>query len=178
MGTDLQIDVVPGENISADQRSRIIDLCNRAFNEDMEGEFASFPDPTHILGFVGSKLISHALWVTRWLQVGTGPILRTAYVEAVATEREFRGRGYASALMKRLLEEIQSYELGALSPFSVAFYERFGWELWRGPLYVRTERGVVRSFRDGDVLILRLKNTPSLDLYTSLSVEWREGEIW
>jgi aminoglycoside 2'-N-acetyltransferase I len=80
--------------------------------------------------------------------------------------------------MKRVAEEIKDFELGALSPFSVAYYERLGWELWRGPLLIRTDEGLVRTPRDGDVMILRLPRTPDLDLYAPLSAEWREGELW
>ena len=123
-------------------------------------------------------LVSHALWLTRWLQADEGPLLRTAYVEAVATEKAFRGLGYASAIMKRVEEEIQGYDLGALSPFSVAYYERLGWELWRGPLYIRTEKGLVPTPSDEHVMILRLPKTPALDVNVSLSAEWREGELW
>ena len=140
--------------------------------------FNTFPEPTHVLGYRAGTLVSHALWVTRWLQVETDRMLRTAYVEAVATERAHRGRGYATAVMKRLAEEIQAYDLGALSPFSVAYYERLGWEQWRGPLYIRTKTGPVRSPSDGEVMILRLQNTPALDLDAALSAEWREGELW
>jgi aminoglycoside 2'-N-acetyltransferase I len=60
----------------------------------------------------------------------------------------------------------------------VAYYERLGWELWRGPLYVRAEAGLLRSPNDGEVMILRLPKTPDLDFDRSLSIEWREGEVW
>lgn len=178
MSTDFRIEVVKGQILSGDERKTIIALCSQAFEEDFEALFNTFSEATHVLGYQAGTLISHALWVTRWLQVDTNPILRTAYVEAVATEKAYRDRGYATAIMKRVAEEIQAYELGALSPFSVAYYERLGWELWRGPLYIRTETGLVRTPRDGDVMILRLQNTPALDLYAPLSAEWREGELW
>jgi aminoglycoside 2'-N-acetyltransferase I len=178
MSTDLRIEVVKGHTLSDDGRKTIIALCNRAYGEDLEALFKTFSEATHVLGYQDGRLVSHALWLTRWLQVDTNPMLHTAYVEAVATEKAYRGRGYATAIMKRLASEIQAYELGALSPFSVAYYERLGWELWRGPLYIRTEAGLVRTPRDGDVMILRLPKTPDLDLYAPLSAEWREGELW
>jgi aminoglycoside 2'-N-acetyltransferase I len=104
--------------------------------------------------------------------------MRTAYIEAVDTEKEYQNRGFAATVMKCVAEEIQVFGLGALSPFSVAYYERLGWELWRGSLFVRTDEGLVRTPRDGDVMILRLPRTPFLDLYAPLSAEWREGELW
>ena len=178
MSTELRIEVAESQTLSTDERKNIIALCSHAFEEEFEALFNTFSQPTHILGYQASKLVSHALWVTRWLQVNNEQMLRTAYVEAVATENACRGRGYASTIMKRVAEEIQAYELGALSPFSVAYYERLGWELWRGPLYIRTEAGLVRSPGDEEVMIFRLPRTPDLDLNTPLSAEWREGELW
>jgi aminoglycoside 2'-N-acetyltransferase I len=178
MDTELRIEVIKGQTMSSDERKTIINFCSQAFDEDLESLFNTFSHPTHVLGYQAGKLVSHALWVTRWLQVDNNPMLRTAYVEAVATGNKYRGLGYATAIMKRVAEVIQAYELGALSPFNVVFYERLGWELWQGPLYIRTEAGLVRSPRDETVMILRLPKTPNLDLNTSLSAEWREGKLW
>jgi len=178
MNSALRIEAIKGKDLSSDERKAIIAFCTRAFEEDFEALFSAFGDTTHVLGYQAGMLVSHALWLTRWLQADEGPLLRTAYVEAVATEKAFRGLGYASAIMKRVEEEIQGYDLGALSPFSVAYYERLGWELWRGPLYIRTEKGLVSTPSDEHVMILRLPQTPALDVNVSLSAEWREGELW
>jgi aminoglycoside 2'-N-acetyltransferase I len=173
----LSIQVVRSASVSDADRENVISLCSRAFEEDM-AKLWSIVDATHILGYFDNLLVSHAMWVTRYLQVGTGPLLRTAYVEAVATEQAYRNRGFATAIMNRLAGEIQDFDLAALSPFSVAYYERLGWELWRGPLYIRTDEGLTWTPRDGDVMILKLPRTPDLDLYAPLSAEWREGELW
>lgn len=178
MNTKLRFEVVKSGQLNLDLRAEIYDLCNRAYEEDLGPILNTFKDATHVLGFLDTSLVSHALWVTRWLQVGTNPVLRTAYIEAVATEKMYRTRGFASTLMKCVAEQIQDFDLGALSPFSVAFYARVGWELWHGPLSVRTDKGLLRTPRDGDVMILRLPQTPELDLYAPLSAEWRGGELW
>jgi len=94
------------------------------------------------------------------------------------TEEAYRDRGFATAMMRRLASEIRDFDLAALSPFSVAYYERLGWELWRGPLWIRTEDGPLPSPADEAVMILRLPHTPILDLRQPLSAEWREGELW
>ena len=104
--------------------------------------------------------------------------MRTAYVEAVATDAEYRNRGFASAIMKHLIGEIQDYDMAALSPSSVAFYERLGWELWRGPLFIRKNDNFISSINDEEVMIFRLPKTPVLDIHAPLSAEWREGELW
>jgi len=163
--------------LSEDLRNEIISLCNRAYEEDMRELFETFINATHVLGYYDELLVCHALWVTRHLQAENYPPMRTAYVEAVATEAMYRKRGFASSIMKYLINEIQDYELAALSPFSVEYYERLGWEFWRGELSIRTSEGLVRT-PDEEVMIFRLPKTPSLNVNDPLSAEWREGEVW
>lgn len=172
------IQVIHGKAISETLKKEIISLCNRAYEEDMESLLETFVDATHILGYFESVLVSHALWVTRYLQAGTDPIMRTAYVEAVATDSNYRNRGFAASVMKYLIGEIQDFELAALSPFSLEYYERLGWEFWLGPLFIRTNDTLLPSPDDEEVMIFRLPKTPTLDLNATLSAEWRTGELW
>lgn len=174
----LNITVVPGRLLSAHERQEIIAFCTRAYDEDMEPVFATFADPTHVLGFSNGMLASHALWITRLLQPGNLPPLRTAYVEAVATDPTLRHRGFATAIMRRIAAEVQAFDLAALSPFDEHYYARLGWETWQGPLLIRTQDGLQPSPDDETVMILRLPKTPALDLTQPLSAEWREGEVW
>ena len=178
MEADLKLEVVRFDQVSPDFLADIHTFCNQAFEEDLEPFLSTLQDATHVLGYLGNTLVSHALWVTRWLQAGPNPVMRTAYIEAVATEKEYRNRGFASVVMKRVAEEIQDFELGALSPFSVGYYEQLGWERWQGPLFIRKDDGLIRTPEDEDVMILRLPRTPDLDLTAPLSAEWREGELW
>jgi aminoglycoside 2'-N-acetyltransferase I len=181
--------VVSSEALSQADRHAIVDLCNRAYEEDLMSPFDTFGAATHVLAYFADDLVSHAMWVTRWLQAGTGPLMCTAYIEMVATDQAYRNRGFATAVMKRMADEIatfsnsaaretQHFDLAALSPFSVAYYARLGWERWRGPLFIRTDEGLLPSPEDEVVMILRLSNTPALDLDAPLSAEWRKGELW
>ena len=77
----------------------------------------------------------------------------------------------------RLAEEIQDFDLAALSPFSISYYEKLGWEPWRGPLLIRTDDGLLPT-PDYEQATTGLPNTPELDLDAPLSAEWREGELW
>jgi aminoglycoside 2'-N-acetyltransferase I len=172
------IQVVHSKLISETSKKEIILLCNRAYEQDLESLLETFVDATHILGYFDGALVSHALWVTRSLQAGTDPIMRTAYVEAVATDSKYRNRGFASSVMKHLIGEIQDYDLAALSPFSVEYYGQLGWELWHGPLFIRKNNKLQPSPDDEEVMIFRLPKTPTLDLNAPLSAEWREGELW
>lgn len=154
----------------------IVALCTRAYEEEFGEILARFAEPTHVLGYLGDELVSHALWIPRTL-IYNGAPLRSAYVEAVATEQRHQGRGYASAVLRALADAITDYDIAALSPSDPAFYARLGWELWRGPLAVATEDGIAPT-PDEEAMILRLPKTPPLDLTGTLAAPWRAGEVW
>ena len=102
MDENLKLDVLHADQLAPEHRAAIHALCNHAYNADLEPLFGTFTDLTHVLGWWGAAIVSHAMWVTRWLQPGNQPPLRTAYVEMVATEPEFQRRGFATAVMRRL----------------------------------------------------------------------------
>ena len=81
-------------------------------------------------------------------------------------------------MLKHLIGEVQDYDLAALSPSDAGYYRRLGWELWRGPLFIRENGTLLPSPDDEEVMIYRLPKTPALDLHDSLSAEWRRGELW
>jgi aminoglycoside 2'-N-acetyltransferase I len=171
--------VIKRASLSLAQRRAIIALCALSYAEDFEDMFELFPDSTHVLGYDGGVLVSHAMWVTRWLAPGDMEPLRTAYVEAVATHPDHQRRGFATGVMQALAGGIRSFELGALCPNQdvIDLYYKAGWEPWRGPLFIRADHGLICTPEEL-VLILRLPQTPPLDLEASLSAEWREGELW
>ena len=138
MPDSLTLDVIRSAVLAGSERSEILALCSRAHGMDYEPLYRTFLDATHVLARWHGTLVSHALWVTRWLQCGALPSLRTAYVEAVATEEAWRGRGFATAVMRRVAAEIGDFGLGGLSSAQPGLYARLGWELWRGPLFIRT----------------------------------------
>ena len=180
MDENLRLEVLHADQLTSQKLAEIHALCNRAYavyEVDLEPLFQTFTDTTHVLGWWGSALASHAMWVTRWLQPSDQPPLRTAYVEMVATEPEFQGRGFATAVMRQLASGIQDFQLGGLSPAEPMLYERLGWVFWQGPLFIRARDGLLPT-PEGSVMILRLPKTPPLDLTLPLSAEWREGELW
>lgn len=174
----LSLQVIRGENLSEREYSEILALCSDAYQRDFQPFLKTFPNATHILGRIRGRLVSHALWITRWLQNGNFPPWQTAYVEAVATDKRYRRKGYASTVMSRLADEIKDYDIGGLSAGHCDLYSRLGWQLWRGPLFIRTDSGLIATPEEKGVMVLVLPKTPPLDLCTSLSAEWREGELW
>ena len=171
------VEVLHADQLAPEYVAEIHALCNRAYNADLEPLFRTFTDATHVIGWWGSAIVSHAMWVTRWLQPGQQPPLRTAYVEMVATEPEFQRRGFAAAVMRRLASAIDEFEVGGLCPAEPMLYSKLGWVFWQGPLSIRTTDRLI-STPEEQIMILRLPKTPPLDLTLPLSAEWREGELW
>ncbi len=178
-GMALDIRVAPTGALGPAERAEIIDLCERAYGESFSGLFRETQPVGHVLGRCDGRLICHAAWAERSLQPDGLDPLRTAYVEAVATTPQRRGRGYASALLRRLADEVADYDLAALSPAAdhIGLYRRLGWTVWEGPLSVRTGFGL-RATHDERVMVLRLPGSPALDPGWPLSAEWRPGELW
>ena len=174
----MQIDTVETRALDRAQRDELLTLCRAAYEEELEGYLENIGSGVHLLARVDGALVSHAMFVERWLQRTNGELLRTAYVELVATRPDAQRRGHAAVLMRRLAEEIRPFDIGALSPTDERIYARLGWETWRGRLLVRTGTSVVASDDEG-LMILRLPHTPAdLELDEPLSIEWRPGEVW
>ena len=180
MPSDINVIVLPTEELSDAHRSEIIDVCIAAHDvEDFKNLFSFIPSGgLHVLASDGSQLVSHAVATTRWAQPDGHEPLKTAYIDAVSTLPEYQGRGYGSAAMRRLAAEIDDYEIGCLQTDKPGFYGRLGWELWRGPLAGRTEDGLVPTPDQQGVMVLRLRATPSLDLDAGLSIERQPSRIW
>ncbi len=75
------------EELNADTRAAIIHVCRTAFQEDdFLHLFSYIPSGgTHVLAYHEQELVGHAVATTRWLQPQGLPLLRTAYIDAVAT---------------------------------------------------------------------------------------------
>lgn len=178
MHLDTHIEPIESTALTAALRGEIVALCTLAYDEDLSRYLDRIGPGVHFVARVGGALAGHLMIVERALQPGTAVPLRTAYVELVATHPAWQGQGIATALLRHSAAECDRYELAALSPSSVAFYARLGWELWRGPLSVRTAQGTEPT-PDEEVMVRRTTRTPAwLDLEAPLSVEWRDGEVW
>jgi aminoglycoside 2'-N-acetyltransferase I len=175
----VKIQTSPGASLTARARDEILGLCDRAYSEDLRDAFRSFRDPIHVFATVEGAIVSHALWITRWLAPGDRAPLRTAYVEAVATDPAYQHRGLATAVMKTLIGEVADFDLAALCPSDDGqrLYGRLGWETWCGPLAIRRGTEMIAT-PDESIMIHRLTGSPPLDLTDPLSAEWRPGELW
>lgn len=161
-------------------RAAVVRVCNAANETNDFDLLFSFlpPDGLHFLGCLGDQLVSHAVVTTRWLQPEPLPLLRTAYVDAVATDPAYHGQGFGSAVMRHLAASITDFEIAGLETEQVSFYERLGWEEWRGPLAGRSDDGLIPTPDQTGVMILCLPRTPVLNLDGLLTVEASPARIW
>lgn len=176
----LSITVVPAPMLPPAEAAEVLAFLSTAFGIDFAPHLASFANPVHVLARLQGELVSHALWIPRILEHETAGPLHTAYVEAVATAPGHRGRGYATAVMQRIAEEIRSrpaFALAALSTGVPEFYARLGWRLWRGPRGVRRPGGVELT-PDEPVMVLPLPHAPPVADGVLLTVDSRTPEPW
>lgn len=168
-----------GEATASDLR-RIRELMDTAF----EGEFTE-EDWTHTIGGLhvvvedAENLMAHASVIQRTIEIAGRPF-RTGYAEGVATAPDQQGRGFGSMAMREIGSVIRSrYEMGALATDRQPFYERLGWERWRGTTFVRTASGLRRTPGDDDaVMVLRFGPSEHVDLSESISCQERPGDHW
>lgn len=169
------------EELNAGTREAIVNLCVIAHHEeDFKNLFSYVPSGGwHFLAFQGEQLVSHAMVTTRWLQPEGHPILKTAYIDAVATLPTAQGHGHGSVLMRHLANKIDGeYIIGCLETERVEFYKRLGWEIWRGPLAGRSEQGLIQTPEQKGIMVLRLSQTPPLNLDSLLTIECQDERIW
>lgn len=123
--------------------------------------------------------LAHAAVVPRALEVGNRSF-RSGYVEGVATTPRRQREGLGSLAMTHAGRVIRAnFELGALSTGHHRFYERLGWERWRGPTLARCGAALVRTEDDDDsVMVLRFGPSRELDLTQPISCDARTGDPW
>jgi aminoglycoside 2'-N-acetyltransferase I len=167
-------------DMDEETRETVVRLCIDAHQEDDFQNLFSYlpPDGLHVLAYLDERLVGHAVVTIRWLQAGNEPLLRTAYVDAVATSPTVQGQGIGSDVMRHLASVVDDCDIACLQTDRVAFYERLGWEEWRGSLGGRSTDGYVPTPDQRGIMILRLARTPSLDLRQLLTIEAHPARIW
>lgn len=80
--------------------------------------------------------------------------------------------------MQYVATVVADYEIACLETELTGFYQRLGWERWRGPLGGRSDGGVIPTPEQEGIMILRLPATPRLDLDELLTIEANEFRIW
>jgi aminoglycoside 2'-N-acetyltransferase I len=134
----------------------------------------------HALIEEAGQVVAHAAVVERHLLVGDRSV-RAGYVEAVAVTPARQRTGLGSSVMRAISALIRErFELGALSSGEWGFYERLGWERWRGPTWVRRADGQIVRTPDEDegVMVLKTERSGTLDVRQSIVCDERVGDSW
>ncbi len=165
--------------LDATVRATIVELCTAAYQEDFSHLFVYLPaDGLHFIAYFDEQIVSHAVVTTRWVQPERWPILRTAYLDTVATLPAYQRRGYGRAVMLELTANLSTYDIACLKTERTDFFERLGWQRWRGPRAGRSGNELIPTPDRQNILILRLATTPPLDLDRLLTIETQAGRIW
>lgn len=183
-GQTARLRVAQTEEIEQETFASLTALCEAAFEEPFAPVWERVGPGIHVFLEGDGRHLAHAMIVDRRLFVGhEGDLaLDVGYVENVATRPDLQGRGHATRVMREIGRIIgEEYVLGALGTGHNGFYERLGWQTWRGPTFVRMLDGQrIRSAdEDGDVMVLPTSRTPpDLDLDGPIAVDWRPEEPW
>ncbi len=179
MSESIMVTSARTEDLNAETRASIIHVCRTAHQEDEFTHLFSYipSGGIHVLAYREQELVSHAVATMRWLQPEGLPLLRTAYIDAVATLPAYQGQGIGSTLMRHLATVLSDFEMACLQTERVSFYARLGWEVWRGPLAGRRATELLPTPDQQGVMILRLARTPPLDIDRLLVIEYA-GRIW
>lgn len=181
-GSGITVSVHATKEVTPEMRRAIVDLCNAA-NDTTEFErlFAHYipSGGRHVVGRLDGRIVGHAVVTTRHAQPEGSRVLRTAFVDAVATDPAAQHRGVATAVMRRLGESLPDYEIGCLQTDIPDFYARVGWERWTGALAGRRDNGTLVPTSDQrGVMVLRLPATRTLALDGLLTIECQPDRIW
>ena len=135
---------------------------------------------THVLIDEAGGVVAHGAVVPRRLIIDGLP-LKAGYIEAVAVSPPRQGSGLGAQVMQALATLIDDrFEIGVLSTGIAEWYERLGWQRWRGPTWVLHPDGTLERTPEEDdgVLVLRTTRTPPFDLTTAIICDDRPGDAW
>ena len=173
------ISVIPDTEVTAAQRTEIRALLDAAF----EGDFSD-DDADHAAGglrvivHAGTEIIGHAALIARSMTID-GRAQSVGYLEGVAVMPALQGKGIGRDLLAHTsLLTKEHYEIAMLSTGEHEFYEKFGWQRFRGQSYV-TENGVILRTADEDAGLMLLAEQPTWNVTgCQIVCDWRTGDVW
>ncbi|RJQ71579.1 GNAT family N-acetyltransferase [Pseudonocardiaceae bacterium YIM PH 21723] len=166
--------------LDATDLAKIREFLTLAYDgEFSDTDWANSLGGVHALIWADDELIAHGSVVQRRMLVADR-LLRTGYIEAIATHPEHRRNGYGNAIMDGLELVLRgAYELGALSTGgdAVRLYTERGWQLWEGPTSVFGRSGVeLTPDEDGGIYVLPV--TGPVNLSGPITCDFRDGDVW
>ncbi|MGD9903646.1 MAG: GNAT family N-acetyltransferase [Vicinamibacterales bacterium] len=155
-------------------------LMDAAFTDFTADDWAHALGGWHAVVYQHGEVIAHGSVVARRIRIGDADH-HAGYVEAVAVSPALQRHGLGTLVMGALHEVIRGhFEVGVLSTGAHGFYERLGWQRWRGPTFVRQADGeLVRSLEeDAGVMVLPPAAGGPLDLGAPIACDVRAGDSW
>jgi aminoglycoside 2'-N-acetyltransferase I len=132
----------------------------------------------HYLLRYGDQLVAHGALVPRDLRQG-GKVLHGVYGESMATLKDWRRRGFGSVIVAMATAEIRrNYDIGVFAASKYEFYQRLGWQKWRGPTFVETEHGIEAKGPERGAVMFRLPDNSDVDPDADLTTLSRSGDDW
>lgn len=164
------------EGLLVEIRDLLLEAFDGAFSDD---------DWTHTLGgwhalvTTGARLVAHAAVVARPIEIGDRTFA-AGYVEGVGTSPDVQGLGHGSAVVRAIMDVVRRhFEVGVLSTGRESFYERLGWEPWRGPTFVLRDGTYLRTDEDDDgIMAYRFGPSLGVRLTDRMACGWRPGDNW
>ncbi len=177
---DVEVRLLASEELSDAVRTTLRALLWASFPDDFsEDDWSHGLGGVHIVAFDGDRPVGHASVIARSIYVADQRY-DGGYLEAVAVDTGYRGGGVGASVGRAAGEVIHDrYPIAALSTSKHGFYERLGWERWRGPTYVVSSGKRRRTAEeDAGVMVLRPPGCPVMDLTAPIAVDDRSGDAW
>lgn len=175
-----RVEVLRDADVPAGRLTAVRELTFAAFGGRFdEHDWDHTSGGWRVIRLDGEAPVATAAVVPRLLVVGEHAF-RGGYVEGVATTPAAGGRGHGAAVMAAATALVrEEFELGGLSTGLQGYYERWGWQRWQGPTYVRHPDRLERTPAEDDgVMVLRFGASAELDLTASIACEARSGDHW
>jgi len=175
-----QVTLATTAELSSDDVSEIRALMAAAFEDFSDDDWTHALGGWHAIVREEGAIVAHGAVVARRIGVGEREV-RAGYVEAVGVRPDRQRQGLGTAVMTALGAIVQrDYDLGVLSSGEWGFYDRLGWERWRGPTFVRLADGSMTRTPDDDdgVMVLRAGVSAIVDLATPICCDDRPGDPW
>lgn len=176
----VRLEVVESPRLDAAARDSLRQLWTAAFGNRFSDDDADHAyGGVHVIAYDGLSPIGHASAVPRWIRYDKQWLL-IGYIEAVATAPEHQRSGVGTSIMELLHDQMRHrWPVAMLSTGrATEFYERLGWERWRGVSFTRTEAGEVPDGEHGGLMILRFDVLAVPDLTLDVTCEERSGDAW
>lgn len=180
LGGMSRVHVLSTADLSAEWRGRLRALLDDAFDGDFsDDDWEHALGGWHVVVTDGPLPVAHAAVVPRAIDVGARTF-RAGYVEAVGTAPAAQGAGHGSRAMAEATRLVQrDHELGVLGTGRHAFYERLGWERWRGAAFVLRDGERVRTPGEEDgLMVLRFGPSAGVALTDPIACRPRRGDDW